>query len=80
MISPAMQGRGLATEAARALVSVVFDVLKVGRIMAGTEYDDFASIALMRKLGMRIERNPFPSPAWFQVTGVLQKEGQRSGL
>jgi RimJ/RimL family protein N-acetyltransferase len=47
MISPAMQGRVLATEAARALVSVVFDVLKVGRIMAGTEYDNFASIAVM---------------------------------
>lgn len=80
MITPAMQGRGLATEAARALVSFAFDVLKVGRIMAGTEYDNFASIAVMRKLGMRIERNPFPSPAWFQITGILQKERQRSRL
>jgi RimJ/RimL family protein N-acetyltransferase len=80
MISPAMQGRGLATEAACALVSFVFDVLKVGRIMAGTEYDNFASIAVMRKLGMHIERNPFPSPAWFQITGILQKERQRPRL
>jgi RimJ/RimL family protein N-acetyltransferase len=79
MISPAMQGRGLATEAARALVSFAFDVLNVGRILAGTEYDNFASIAVMRKLGMRIERNPFPSPAWFQITGILQEERQRSG-
>ena len=75
MISPAMQGRGLATEAARTLVRFAFDVLKVGRILAGTEYSNFASMAVMRKLGMRIERNPFPSPAWFQITGILQKEG-----
>jgi RimJ/RimL family protein N-acetyltransferase len=78
MISPAMQGRGFATEGARALVSFAFDVLKVGRILAGTEYDNFASIAVMRKIGMRIERNPFPSPAWFQITGILQRE--RHGL
>ena len=74
MISPAMQGRGLATEAARALVGFAFDVLKMGRILAGTEYENFASIAVMRKLGMRIERNPFPSPAWFQIAGILQRE------
>ena len=80
MISPAMQGRGLATEAARALVSFAFDVLKVGRIIAGTEYDNFASMAVMRKLGMRIERNPFPSPAWFQITGILHNERQGPGL
>jgi RimJ/RimL family protein N-acetyltransferase len=76
MTSPAMQGRGLATEAAWALVRFAFDVLKLGRILAGTEYSNLASIALMRKLGMRIERNPFPSPAWFQITGILQKEPQ----
>jgi RimJ/RimL family protein N-acetyltransferase len=80
MISPAMQGRGLATEAARALVSFAFDVLKMGRILAGTGYDNFPSIAVMRKLGMRIERNPFPSPAWFQITGILQKEWLGPGL
>ena len=74
MISPAMQGRGFATEAAGALVNFAFEVLKVGRILAGTEYSNFASIAVMRKLQMRIERNPFPSPAWFQITGILQKE------
>jgi RimJ/RimL family protein N-acetyltransferase len=76
MISPAMQGRGFATEAARALVSYAFDVLRLGRIMAGTRHDNLASIAVMRNLGMRIERNPFPSPAWFETTGILQKEHQ----
>jgi len=76
MTSPAMQGRGLATEAAWALVRFAFDVLKLGRILAGTDYSNLASIAVMRKLGMRIERNPFPSPDWFQITGILQKEPQ----
>jgi len=80
MISPAMQGRGFATEAARALVSYAFDVLKLGRIMAGTGYDNLASIAVMRKLGMKIERNPFPSPAWFETTGILQNERQGPGI
>jgi RimJ/RimL family protein N-acetyltransferase len=80
MISPVMQGRGFATEAARALVSYAFDVLRLGRIMAGTRHDNLASIAVMRNLGMRIERNPFPSPTWFETTGILQKEHQEPGL
>jgi hypothetical protein len=25
----------------------------------------------MRKLGMRLARNPWPQPFWFQVVGVL---------
>jgi len=73
MIRPSMQGHGLATEAARALVDFAFDILRVGRIAAGTDYDNPASIGVMRKLGMRVERNPFPNPAWFQITGILQK-------
>lgn len=74
MISPSVQGRGFATEAARAMVRFSFDVLQAGRIVATTEYDNLASIAVMRKLGMRIERNPFPDPPWIQITGVLRKE------
>jgi RimJ/RimL family protein N-acetyltransferase len=79
MISPSAQGHGFATEAARALVNFAFDVLKVGRIAAGTEYDNLASIGVMRRLGMRIERNPFPDPLWFQITGVLRKEHLGAG-
>jgi hypothetical protein len=26
---------------------------------------------VMRKLGMRIERNPLPEPPWLQIVGVL---------
>ncbi|MGO9604921.1 MAG: GNAT family N-acetyltransferase [Candidatus Binataceae bacterium] len=71
-VSPALQGKGFATEAARALVNYVFGTLKLGRILAGTEYNNAPSITVMRRLGMRIEKNPFPEPPWFQVTGILE--------
>lgn len=71
-VSPALQGKSFATEAARALIDYAFGTLKLGRILAGTEYDNAPSIAVMRRLGMRIERNPFPKPPWFQVTGILE--------
>src|SRR4051812_1559936 len=41
------------------------------RIVAATEHDNLASIGVMRRLGMRIERNPDPEPHWFQTVGVL---------
>lgn len=71
-VDPAHQGRGYATEAARALIMFGFDALNLGRIIATTEYENERSIAVMRKLGMRILRNPLPAPPWFQVVGVLE--------
>lgn len=71
-ISPRFQRRGYATEAARALVQYAFGTLKLGRIVAGTERGNSASMAVMRHLGMRLEENPFPEPPWFQVTGLLE--------
>ncbi len=70
-LRPAFQRRGLVTKAARLLSGWMFEVLGLQRIAAGTEYDNAASIAVMRRLGMRIEHNPLPDPPWFQVTGVL---------
>lgn len=70
-ISPAHQRQGYATEAARALVDYAFEHLRLERVVATTTYDNAASIAVMRKLGMRIERNPHPSPPWLQVVGIL---------
>jgi len=29
----------------------------------------------MRRLGMRIETNPYPEPEWFQVVGVIDHPG-----
>ena len=71
-ISPAQQRRGYATEAARALVDYAFQSLRLKRVVAMTTYANRASIGVMEKLGMRIERNPFPDPEWAQVTGILE--------
>ncbi len=70
-IAPRYQRRGFATEVGRALVDWAFSALHLGRIVATTSYDNTASIRVMEKLGMRIERNPFPDPPWFQVVGFV---------
>jgi RimJ/RimL family protein N-acetyltransferase len=64
--------RGYATEAATALVDYAFVTLNLSCILAWTGYDNAASQAVMRHLGMSIEHNPRPDPPWFQVVGVLQ--------
>jgi RimJ/RimL family protein N-acetyltransferase len=71
-ILPQHQRRGYATEAAGAVVAWALDAMRLRRIVAGTTHDNAASVAVMRKLGMRIEANPFSEPAWFQVTGLLE--------
>jgi RimJ/RimL family protein N-acetyltransferase len=65
------QGQGYATEAARAVIDFLFERWGLGRVVATTEYDNTASMRVMEKLGMSIERNPDDHPAWFQVIGVL---------
>jgi RimJ/RimL family protein N-acetyltransferase len=71
-ISPSHQHQGFATEAARALVQYAFQHLRLGRIVATTDYDNAASIGVMRKIGMRIEQNPLAEPPWLQVVGILE--------
>ena len=70
-ISPTQRRRGYATEAAQALIDYAFAELQLGRIIATTTYDNAASIGVMTKLGMRVERNPLPTPPWLQTVGVL---------
>jgi RimJ/RimL family protein N-acetyltransferase len=70
-IDPDCQGQGYATEAAQALVERAFNQFRLGRIVATTEHTNARSMAVMRKLGMEILRNPYDEPAWFQVVGVL---------
>jgi RimJ/RimL family protein N-acetyltransferase len=65
------QGQGYATEAARPVIDFLFTRWSLGRLVATTEYDNRASIRVMEKLGMSIQRNPDDHPAWFQVVGVL---------
>ena len=73
-IAPAYQRRGYATEAGRALLDYAFARLRLARVVATTSYDNEASIGVMRRLGMRVERNPYPEPPWLQVVGVLAND------
>jgi ribosomal-protein-alanine N-acetyltransferase len=68
---PTHWGKGYATEAARAMVSYAFAELELARVVATTESDNLRSIAVMKRLGMTIERNPLAEPHWFQTVGVL---------
>ena len=68
---PKQQGHGYATEAAAAMVAYAFDELRLRRIVATTEHDNTRSINVMRRLGMRLERNPETEPHWFQTVGIL---------
>ena len=68
---PKHWGKGYATEAARGMVSYGFDELELRRIVATTENDNLRSIAVMKRLGMTVERNPSDEPHWFQTVGVL---------
>lgn len=69
-IHAAHQRQGFAAEAAQALMDVMFTQHNLQRLIATTDYDNAASIGVMRKLGMTIERNPQEVPSWFQVVGV----------
>ncbi|MBZ0289253.1 MAG: GNAT family N-acetyltransferase [Anaerolineae bacterium] len=66
------QGSGYATEAARALSDFAFRNLYLRRILAWTDYENEDSMAVMRRLGMTIERNPGSEPEWFQIVGILE--------
>ncbi len=70
-IDPDQQRQGYATEAAQSLIDFAFQQLRVKRLIATTEYNNAASIGVMRRLGMTIAKNPFPDPPWLQVVGVL---------
>jgi ribosomal-protein-alanine N-acetyltransferase len=72
-ISPTHQRKGYATEAAQALIDYAFKELKLKRVIATTTYDNHGSQRVMRKLGMRLEKNPLPEPPWLQVVGVIQQ-------
>jgi RimJ/RimL family protein N-acetyltransferase len=71
-LSPARHRRGYATEAVRAMIDYAFRRLRLRRIIATTTYNNEASMGVMRKVGMCIEKNPFPDPPWLQVVGVLE--------
>jgi ribosomal-protein-alanine N-acetyltransferase len=73
-LSPSYQRQGYATEAAKALIDYAFAQLGLKRIIATTTFENEASIGVMRNVGMRIEKNPYPDPPWFQVVGMLENK------
>jgi RimJ/RimL family protein N-acetyltransferase len=71
-VDPQHQRQGFASEVAAALIEYAFHQLKLKRILATTQYSNLASQAVMRKVGMKLTRNPLPEPGWLQVVGVLE--------
>lgn len=54
-LSPAQQGHGLAIEAVRAALALVFDTLKRHRVHASVDPRNLACVKLLERLGMRKE-------------------------
>jgi RimJ/RimL family protein N-acetyltransferase len=75
-VAPDFRRRGIAAEAAGVLIDYAFAELDLARVVATTERENLASIGVMRRLGMRVEENPEPEPAWFQVVGILSYDRQ----
>ena len=75
-MSPAQQRQGYTSEAAAAMVEYAFQSLGLRRVVATTTYDNQGSMGVMRKLGMQIERNPFPDPPWMQVVGFIENRSE----
>jgi RimJ/RimL family protein N-acetyltransferase len=75
-VAPPFRRRGIAAEAAAILIDHAFAELGLARIVATTERENVASVGVMRRLGMHVEENPEPEPAWFQVVGILSYDRQ----
>ena len=65
VMSPAAAGRGLATEAVRALVDTAFSVYGLRRLVARIDADNVRSIALAERVGMRREAHLVENE-WFK--------------
>jgi RimJ/RimL family protein N-acetyltransferase len=71
-VDPSYQRQGYASETAQGLIEYAFKHLRLKRILATTEYKNIASQRVMQKVGMKITRNPLPTPSWLQVVGVME--------
>jgi RimJ/RimL family protein N-acetyltransferase len=74
-VSSAHHGRGIATEAGRAVIDYLFSAVRVRRLVSTTEFDNLASQRVMVKLGMSLHRNPHPEPPYLQVAGLRINPG-----
>lgn len=55
-LSASHQGKGLATEAVRRVIKLLFDETRVERVCGVTDARNTSSIALLQRLGMRLEK------------------------
>ncbi|MFV9425880.1 GNAT family N-acetyltransferase [Microbacterium sp. S1037] len=65
VVSPAASGRGLATEAVRALIDTAFSVYGLRRLVARIDADNARSLALAERVGMRREAHLVENE-WFK--------------
>ena len=79
-LDPAHQGRGYADETLRAVISYLFDGLGKHRVFCSVDPRNIASVAMVRRLGMRQEAH-FVKSLWFKnewvddlVFGLLKNE------
>jgi RimJ/RimL family protein N-acetyltransferase len=75
-VAPEFQGRGYATEAVRALVAYVFDVLGAERIRIYADGDNVASHRVAEKAGLRLMdrfRHEEDGEVWFGVRYELDR-------
>jgi RimJ/RimL family protein N-acetyltransferase len=81
-LSQPNQGRGFASEAVKVMLTVIFEIPGLERIEAITDTRNAASIALLRRLGLRQEKI---QEAWFkgavctEYTFVMRKKDWLSG-
>ncbi|MFZ9858308.1 MAG: GNAT family N-acetyltransferase [Roseiflexaceae bacterium] len=66
------RNQGIATAAATLLRDYACNQLGLRRIIATTEYDNHASQAVMRHIGMELRSNPTETPPWLQIVGVYE--------
>ncbi|HPH21351.1 MAG TPA: GNAT family N-acetyltransferase [Haliscomenobacter sp.] len=55
-VLPAYEGQGYVTEAAKAVLHYIFDILKIKRVLAITNVDNVASIRVLEKIGFQFLR------------------------
>jgi aminoglycoside 6'-N-acetyltransferase len=80
VVSPAASGRGLATEAVRALIDTAFEVYGLRRLVARIDAENVRSLALAERVGMRREAHLVENE-WFKGRwsdeidyGILSRE------
>jgi RimJ/RimL family protein N-acetyltransferase len=82
---PAYQGRGLATEAAEALLRLGFEGLRLHRIVGRCDGRNSASAGVMQRIGMRREarlvENEFIKGEWTDemIYAILRREWESRG-